>query len=314
MEILTRLLLDVSQAMLNAWDWIAEHSSDAWHTVDGFVNPVLSPLLGFLNPICTTIGNVIYTVLSPLGVAGGLVVVSVVVGVLMLPAFKHLSNQTKIARAKDDIKANLLALKLFKDELRVVIGAQFRILWAILRLQRYVFTPILWMTFPMLLVLAQMGVRYQWRPLHVGESTVLRVVLNEPPARAKTATLAEHPGVKAEVGPVPGDRDLVWCVRAVEPGRHTLIVTLDGKILEKELVVGSAGLRVSALRPSGRWTDQLFNPVEDRLPAESCVRSIEVEYPAPDSWFCGADYWVVSFFVISMMAALILAPVFHVRF
>lgn len=314
MGLFTRLLLDVSQAILNAWEWIAEHGGDAWHAVDRLVNPVLSPVFAFLNPVCTAVGNVIYTVLSPLGVAFGLIVVSIALGILMLPAFKHLSNQAKIARAKDDIKANLLAMKLFKDELHVVIGAQVRILWAILRLQRYVLTPILWVTFPMLLVLAQMGVRYQWRPLQVGESTVLRVVLNEPTARAKSATLAEHAGVKAEVGPVPSERDLVWRLRAVQPGRHTLTLTLDGKAYGKELVVGAAGERVSALRPGAQWTDQQFHPVEARLPADSGIRAIEVEYPASESWFRGADYWVVSFFVISMIAALLLAPVFRVKF
>lgn len=314
MEFITRLLLQVSQAVLGIRDSIAEHGGAAWSAIDRAINPVLSSVLAFLNSICTPIGDVVYAVLSPLGVAGGLIVISVVLGVLMLPAFKYLSNQAKIARAKDDIKANLLALKLFKDELKVVFGAQVRILWAILRLQRYVLTPILWVTFPMLLVLAQMGLRYQWRPLKVGETTVLRIALTESVARAETATLAEHPGIAVEVGPVPGDRDLVWRLRALQAGRHTMTVTLDGKPLEKEIVVGTTGMRVSPLRPSRHWTDQLFYPVEARLPVDSGVRSLGIVYPNSHSWFCGADYWVVTFFVVSMIAALILAPRFRVRF
>ena len=43
--------------------------------------------------------------------------------------FKYTSNQRAIKRARDDIKAHLLALKLFKENTRVIFRAQGRILW-----------------------------------------------------------------------------------------------------------------------------------------------------------------------------------------
>ena len=87
-----------------------------------------------------------------------------------------------------------------------------------------------------------------------------------------------------------------------------------GEAIEKELVVGEAFERVSAVRPSGRWTDQLFHPVERRLPAGAPVRFIEIVYPGVDSWIDGADYWVLYFFVVSMAVGLVFAPVLKVRF
>ena len=78
-------------------------------------------------------------------------VLSILTGVLALVAFRYASNQDGIGRAKDDIKANLLALKLFKDDLRVTVLSQLRIMWAIARLQRYVLTPVILLTLPMLL-------------------------------------------------------------------------------------------------------------------------------------------------------------------
>ena len=46
-------------------------------------------------------------------------VVATVTGVLLLAVFKYTSDQGAIKRVRNDINANLLALKLFKDSTRV---------------------------------------------------------------------------------------------------------------------------------------------------------------------------------------------------
>ena len=48
----------------------------------------------------------------------------------MLVAYKYTSNQRAVKRARDDISANLLTLKLFKDNTSAVLKAQGRLLWA----------------------------------------------------------------------------------------------------------------------------------------------------------------------------------------
>ena len=55
-------------------------------------------------------------------------IVAGVTGVLLLLVFKFTSNQAKIGRVRNEINANLLALKLFKDSTRVSLRAQGRIL------------------------------------------------------------------------------------------------------------------------------------------------------------------------------------------
>ena len=54
--------------------------------------------------------------------------IAAVTGVLLLVVFKYTSNQRAIKRVRDDINANLLALKLFKDSTAVSLRAQGRIL------------------------------------------------------------------------------------------------------------------------------------------------------------------------------------------
>ena len=78
--------------------------------------------------------------------------------------------------------------------------------------------------------------------------------------------------------------------------------------------MGAGFQRVSAVRTGRDWTAQLFHPSERMLPKGCPVQSIEIEYDGVDSWVSGADWWVLYFFVISMLAALILKPLFKVRF
>ncbi|HIA38299.1 MAG TPA: hypothetical protein EYN86_02135 [Planctomycetes bacterium] len=59
-----------------------------------------------------------------LGWAGSLVVVTVIsglVGILFLLAFPHVSSQAGIVAVKDRIKFNLLAIRLFPDDLKNVL-------------------------------------------------------------------------------------------------------------------------------------------------------------------------------------------------
>jgi len=314
MDFVNSVLIYAAEAVLWGWEILSTFFGWLFGTLDAILNPILSPLLAFLNTIWTWLGDVVFAVLSPFPVWIGLTVISAVTGVVMLIAFRHTSNQKAIGKVKDDIKANLLALKLYKDELRVTFLSQARLLWAIVRLQRYVLTPVLVMALPMLLTLAQMGIRYQWRPLRTGEQTLIKMHFAPGAGKSVEVSIEPHPGLVVEVGPVPGGDLCVWRVRGGAPGRHTLQFHVTGETIEKELVVGDGFERVSALRPNARWTDQLFHPVERRLVDVSPVRSIEILYPNVDSWVYGADYWVLTFFIVSMVVALILAPVFKVRF
>jgi hypothetical protein len=308
------LILNVAEAVIAAWHAIVTALAWLWRIVDTVLNPVMSWLLRLLNPLCTAVGDVVYAALSLLPAWAGLTIVSIALGVVMLIAFRYTSNQAGIGRAKDDIKAHLLAMKLYRDELRVVLSSQPRILWAILRLQRYVLTPVLILALPMLLVMAQMGIRYQWRPLNVGERTNLIVELRDAKASGADVTMEPHEGIVVEAGPVPGGGKVALRIRGEVPGRHAIHLRCGSATVDKEVVVGNAFSRVSAMRPDATWTDQLLHPAETPLSAQTPVKRIIVEYPQVKSYICGANWWVAYFFVVSMAAALVLKPFFGVRF
>ncbi len=314
MDVVDSLLIFGGDAVRWVCAALATLFGSVWGGLDALLNPLLSPLLAVLNPVCTAIGDVTYAIVRTLPVWVGLTLLSVLAGIAMLVIFRYMSNQTGITRAKDQISANLLAIKLYRDELRVMFRSQWGVLCGVAKLQRYVLTPVLIMLLPMMLGLAQMGMRHQWRPLQPGERTLMKVRFDAEHAVAGQIKLEPSPGLHVEVGPVPGGGELVWRIRGNEPGRHTLRFRVDGTVVEKELVVGDSFERVSAVRPGAAWASQLLHPGESRLPAGSPVASIEILYPAVDSWVYGADYWVLYFFVVSMASALLLKPLFRVTF
>jgi hypothetical protein len=174
--------------------------------------------------------------------------------------------------------------------------------------------PLLILLLPMVMVLAQMGLRYQWRPLPAGQRSHIHLHLHPEYADVYDATLEPSPGVVDSVGPVPGDGELVWRIEAGEPGRHTLRFHVGEATIEKELVIGPPFERVSARRPGSHWTAQLLHPAERPLASEGPVQNIVLDYPGVHSYMVGENWWVLTFFVISMAAALLLKPIFKTRF
>ena len=314
MNAINWLLINGAAACHWLWAEISSFFGWIWAILDAGLNPLLSPVLAGLNRVFLRIGDAVFAVLAPLPTCLGLTLLSTVVGVLMLIAFRYTSNQTAIGRARDQITANLLALKLFKEDIRTTLRAQRRVLGALARLQWHMLRPLLVLLLPMLLVMGQMGLRYQWRPLRPGEQTLLRVHLNPKVAEDTRVALVASPGLTVEAGPVPGGDEIVWRVRGTQPGRYALQFSVAGRDFEKELVVGDGLQRVSALRPARDWTEQILHPAEPRLPADGPIQSIEIQYGSSPSWFCGSTWWLVWFFVISMLAALVLKPIFRVRF
>ena len=267
----------------------------------------LTQLVVWLNAIVNPIARVVF---APIAVVPGWLsatIVGIVTGVLMLLAFKYTSNQVAIKKVRSEIKANLLALSLFKDSVRVNLRSQFRILWAAVRLLGYSLVPILVMLVPMSLLLAQLALWYQARPLGVGEEAVVTMNLNGnaaatwPNVRLETAR-----EFKTTLGPVKvsDEHAVCWNIQAAETGYHRLVLDIDGAQFAKELAVGDGLMRVSLARPEWSWSEALVNPAETPLAAQSPVRSIEIQYPKRSAFASGTNTWMIYWFAVSFVAAL----------
>jgi hypothetical protein len=260
----------------------------------------------WLNAAANAVGRLL---LAPIGLLPGWLsatAVAAVTGLLMLVAFKHTSNQRAIKAARDDIKAQLLALKLFRDSVGVAMRAQGRILLAAGRLLLLAVVPMLVMAGPVFLLLAQLALWYQARPLHLGEEAVLTMKLGgNVQSGWPRVSLQPTEAMDVTLGPVRvlSKRELCWNIRARAAGGHRLMFDVDGQTIDKELAIGDGFMRVSAERPGWSWSDALLNPCEPPLGPESPVHSIAIDYPRRSSWIYGSDSWVIYWFAASMVAA-----------
>ena len=249
-------------------------------------------------------------VLAPVGSVPGWLsatVVAAATGVLLLAVFKYTSAQGAIQRVRNDINANLLALKLFKDSTSVSLRAQGRILRGAFKLFALALVPMLIMALPVTLLLGQLALWYQARPLLVGEESVITLKLNgDASSNWPAVSLKPTDAVEVTVGPVrvQSKREVCWNVKARERGRHKLEFQVDDRIGAKELAIGDGLMRVSTQRPGWDWSAILLNPWEEPFRPDDPVRSIEMVYPERSSWTSGTDTWVIYWFVISMVAAL----------
>jgi hypothetical protein len=266
----------------------------------------LTRLVIALNTGANTLGEWLF---APIGVLPGWLsatAVAVATGVLLLFVFKYTSNQQAIKRVRDDINANLLALKLFKQSARVTIEAQGHLLAAAGRLLVLALIPTAVMILPVTLFLGQLALWYQQRPLRVGEEAVVTLELNGDVGEPFPAvSLRPTDAVETIIGPVRvfSKREVCWNIKARQNGHHRLTFQVDGQTADKELAIDDGYVRVSIRRPGWAWSDALLHPAERPFTPDFPVRSIEIDYPARSSWTSGTDHWVIYWFAVSLAAA-----------
>lgn len=233
--------------------------------------------------------------------------IGAVTGVLLLAVFKHTSNQRAIHRVRNDIDAHLLALKLFRDSAAVALRAQARVIAGAARLLLLAIVPMLVMAIPVTLVLGQMSLWYEARPLRVGEESVVTLALaGDASAPWPSVSLQPTNAVAVEAGPVRvrDRREVCWNLRARKPGSHRLEFQVGDQAVAKELAIGDGFMRVSLERPGWDWSSILMYPWESPFRPGDPVRSIAIAYPERSSWIYGSGTWVIYWFVVSFVVAL----------
>ncbi len=256
----------------------------------------------------------------------GLTVLSAVFGVLMLYVYKLTSNQDRLAAVKRQIHASLFEIRLFNDDLPAILRAQRDILRHNLSYLRCSLTPLLWMLVPMILMIGQLLFHYGYRGLKPGERTLFKVELSADwqtrlgtTAARPPITLQAPPGLLVEAGPVwiPTQHELVWRIRAADWGDYDVQVHLASATVSKNVQVKADTARRSPVRPSAGFFDQLLYPAEAALPSALPIQAISIAYPPANAGISGWDSewtWMLVFFVLTIVFALILRKPFGVTF
>jgi hypothetical protein len=244
--------------------------------------------------------------------------ISLATAFLMLWIFKRTSNQEGIHKAKNAIKAHLLELRLFKDNLRISLRAQRRILRANLTYLACNTKPFLVMIVPILLVLAQLNLWFGASPLVPGDKTLVKVKL------AKTVdpqfldlALEATPGLLVETPAVRivDEHEIDWRIKALGTGPAALTFRVAGRTITKPVALWRQRLqKVSMLTVGHSIIRELLYPGENPLPGDTPVREIEVLYPAKSLNFFGISvHWLVVYFILSIIFGFAFKGVFKVE-
>lgn len=273
--------------------------------------------LDLLIKTCNGIGDLGFALLRPCSPAIALVVLSAVLGFVMLLIWRYTSNQKAIADVRRQISAHLLATRLFRDNLAVTFLAQRQIIWQALRLLGYSIRPMMIMMVPFVLVMAQIGLRYEPRPLAVGERAGVCVTLRSAErmygmgdriALPDDLAADAHDPCRAEAL-----RTVDWRITPKQAGVHRLVFGDGADRVEMPLVVGGDLDRISTVRGGGFW-DRLLYSAEPAIPASSIFESIRIEYPSRSTPILGWDvHWLVSLLVLSIVFGLLFKPLLKVH-
>ena len=246
----------------------------------------------------------------------GILIWSIPVGVFALWVFGKTSNQDRIAEVKRRIYAGLFEIRLFNDDLRAIMRAQKEIFWHVLHYQALALKPMIFILPPLVLVMVQLHQFYGFRGLQPGESILLTVQLEEDavaPGQRPEISLETPTGLHTEMAAVwvPSLAQISWRIGVDGPGDYELLIGIDGDVATKTLRATDLIERLSPERPPRTIIDQLEWPSEKPLDRNGPVRSITLGYPDGTVGFLGWDIewrwaWMVLFFVLTMVVALIL--------
>jgi hypothetical protein len=274
--------------------------------------------MSVLNTALNTVFDWLFFPFRPLHPWFGMVFISLLTGLLMLFIFRRTSDQAGIRKTKDRIKAHLLELRLFKDNIGVTWSAQGRILRANLRYIGYSIKPLLVMILPLILILVQLNFWFGYKALDVGEAAILKVRLAETVNPLEISAVLEPPPsvlVETPALRLEQEREINWRIRAQSPGRESLTIKVGGQDFAKTVSVSGKPLdRVSPRRVRRSLIDELFYPSEKPFPSSGSVRSIEVVYPGNKLNLLGVRlHWLVAYFILSIVFGFALKRPFKVE-
>ncbi len=253
--------------------------------------------------------------------ATGLVFWSMVTGIVMTFVFGKTSNQRALRHAADNIRAQLFAVKLFKEDLVVTFQCQMTLLRSTGRRLLHSVPPMLVMIVPLLLVLTQLAMRYEFRSLVEGEQTVVAMHIKPDAWKAsRDITLDSADGFVVETESLRDEKSftIYWRVRADGDESKLLQWTIGGQTISKVLPMSATPsvLQVSNPRRPGLsvW-DRLLYPAESSLTADSPIESIDIQLTPRDTPILGWRVpWWATFFLVSMLVAFIAGKFMGVQF
>lgn len=242
-----------------------------------------------------------------------LTLLSAVAGVAMLWVFSKTSNQAGVKAVKRRVSASLLELRVYADEPAVTWRAQRSLLAANLRYLALSLKPALWMALPMGLLLVHLESFCGRAPLPLDREAVVTMgMAREWNPQSPAPQLAAPAEVEVEGPPVRvvDAREVSWRIRPKSECSGELRFMVDGQPVVRSIEAGAPRRYVPG-RSVRSAVEAIWHPAKRVRMAQ--VEWIEIPYPDATISILGLGVnWLVWFFAVSMLAALLLKKSFGV--
>jgi len=254
----------------------------------------------------------LFLLTSPLAIV---IVVSLVVGLVMVVLFGYTSDQKAIGVAKDQLKAHLLAVRLYRDQIPVVMGSYGKILRGTGRYLKLAFKPLLYVIIPITLLIVQIDRYLGATPIPPNAPFLLTVHTTGGDA-LNDATLGLSLGITMTAPPVhvPSTNEIVWRLTASKEGKYEVKILVAERSAGKTVWVGNGLPRISTVRLRGHVWERMFSSAEPALAENSPIESISIKYLDRNIEVAGyAMNWIWLFFILSMVAGFIFKEVLGIK-
>jgi len=252
-----------------------------------------------------------------------LVLLSVVSTVVLLAAFKKLSNQETIKRHKNKIFGNFLEIAIYRDQFRRSLICQARILKHNLQYLGAIGMPLLVLMLPMILVCLQLEYRLGYQVMKPGHPFIIEAQLDSQHVdhaadllNQLTVTTSGSIDIDTPAMRIQSTGQVFWKARVTDASAPNFIaITLpdQGEIVRKNLAVNKLTNRFTPSMTKIVGLDDLLASGEESIPSSSPIKSLRVAYsPAEYPFFNWALSPIVYYFILTIIFGFMLKPVLKV--
>ena len=259
----------------------------------------------------------------------GIFVLSLLTSLFVLAVYRAVSNPKKVTATKNQIKAHILAIRLYRDFWKVIIVSFFKSLYYTGKYFVLNLIPLVLVLPLMFLLFVQMDIRYGMRPFRINEDIVVKAGFNQD-ISTLAVELQADPHFRVRMNPVfiNSLREVNWKLRASQNGAGAIAINVNGTTVHKNLLIGTnLPAQRSGRRPlvgvpalsnkkmaASGWAHFIY-PVEKLLAPAPALKYISLQYPARSVGFLGLHtHWLVYYLVLTMLIALALKKKFGVEF
>jgi hypothetical protein len=235
---------------------------------------------------------------------------------VVLYIYKWVSSPKAIKATKDQIKAHILAIRIYKDLWKVIVSSFFKSLYYTFKYFVLNFGPVLLILPVLFPAFVQMDIRYGMQPFKVGDELAVKAKLN-PGLDGKEISLVEDGHYKAAMKPVfiKALDEVNWKLEVLKPGASAIKIKVGDTVYEKRLLIGESLAAVSNRKLKQSRADHFIYPAEKLLPEKGEVEHIYISYPGREITFAGITmHWLVLNLILVVIVVLALKNRFGVEF